>query len=303
MFKVSIGIMSFNEEANIEGLIGTLLKENISPHVLVEVIIVSSGSTDNTDSIVRDIAKNDKRVRLLTQERRHGKNSAINLYLAEKDSNIDVVIIFSGDVILKQGCLKLFIEPFRGTNVGMVGGRPVPLNDTNTFFGFAGHLIWEMHHRVALVNPKLGEAVAFRNIISKIPEDLSVDEAMIEFLIKKKGYGLFYCPDIVMYNKALDNLGDFLRQRRRIEVGHFYLKRRYGYKVSTDIMGAKLRILSALLMSDTQYSSRLHWVLCCLCLTLYSRFLAYCDIFVFHKAHVIWHRPTDIKSPCIKTIQ
>src|SRR5438876_10808804 len=73
----SVGIMAYNEEANIARTIHAVLEQQ-SPLVRIEeVIVVASGCTDRTVPIVTDIALQEPRVRLCLQEKREGKASAI----------------------------------------------------------------------------------------------------------------------------------------------------------------------------------------------------------------------------------
>ena len=104
--------------------------------------------------------------------------------------------------------------------IGMVRGRPVPVNDPSTFMGHAVHLLWRLHDRVARIHPKLGEVIAFRNVISGIPTNSAVDEISIQALISQLGYQLIYEPECVVYNKGPVTVRDFLKQRRRIYAGH-----------------------------------------------------------------------------------
>ena len=69
----SVGIMAYNEAANIASAIETILHQRITVGHVAELIVVASGCKDQTVAIVADIARDDARVRLLVQERREGK--------------------------------------------------------------------------------------------------------------------------------------------------------------------------------------------------------------------------------------
>jgi poly-beta-1,6-N-acetyl-D-glucosamine synthase len=116
----------------------------------------------------------------------------------------------------------------------MVGGRPVPVNDPTTFMGHAVHMHWRLHDRLARIHPKLGEVIAFRNVISGIPINSSVDEISIQALISQLGYQLIYEPACVVYNKGPLTVRDFLKQRRRIYAGHLQIRDQQNYAASTD---------------------------------------------------------------------
>ncbi|HLX40200.1 MAG TPA: glycosyltransferase [Ktedonobacteraceae bacterium] len=227
----SIGIMAYNEEANIAHTVSALLQQQGSSMSIEEIIIVASGCTDHTVPIVADIALQEPRVRLCVQEKREGKASAINLFLKEATS--EIVILIGADVIPEEGAIESLCHPFKNPAIGMVGGRPVPINDPSTFMGHTVHLLWRLHDRVARITPKLGEVIAFRNVISGIPTNSAVDEISIQALISQLGYKLIYQPKSVIYNKGPVTLRDFLKQRRRIYAGHLKVRAQQNYVAST----------------------------------------------------------------------
>jgi biofilm PGA synthesis N-glycosyltransferase PgaC len=125
----------------------------------------------------------------------------------------------------------------------MTGARPIPVNRKDTFIGFTVHLMWALHHKIAIQTPKLGELVAFRNFVREIPKDTAVDEASIEAIMREAGYDLRYVPEAVVNNKGPETVRDFLKQRRRIAAGHKNLTRSQNYTVSTS---SSLKILGVL---------------------------------------------------------
>src|SRR5262245_45484636 len=79
----SIGIIACNEEANIGRLLDSVLSQRMSAAAVTEIIVVASGCTDRTEVVVKRFAIRDPRIRLLVQERREGKASAVNYFLSE----------------------------------------------------------------------------------------------------------------------------------------------------------------------------------------------------------------------------
>src|SRR5260370_37203979 len=96
--------------------------------------------------------------------------------------------------------------------------------------GYAVHLLWRLHDRVARIPPKLGEVIAFRNVISGIPTTSAVDEISIQALISQLGYQLLYEPAGIGYNKGPLTIRDVLKQRRRIDAGHFQTLEQQDYQ-------------------------------------------------------------------------
>src|SRR5690348_4374130 len=79
----SVGIMAYNEEANIGRTIRAVLQQQGPSVRIQEVIVVASGCTDRTVPIVAELVLQEPRVRLCLQEKREGKASAINVFLKQ----------------------------------------------------------------------------------------------------------------------------------------------------------------------------------------------------------------------------
>jgi glycosyltransferase involved in cell wall biosynthesis len=289
----SIGIMAHNEEANIERTIHAVLQQQGQSFLLEEVIVVASGCTDRTVPIVAEIALQESRVRLCIQEKREGKASAINLFLKQAISQ--VVVLIGADVIPEASALEYLCAPLKEPEIGMVGGRPVPVNDSTTFMGHAVHLLWRLHDRLARIHPKLGEVIAFRNVISGIPTDSPVDEISIQALISQLGYQLIYEPACIVYNKGPLTIRDFLKQRRRIHAGHLQTRDRQNYEAST--MNVNPIFLQLIACRDFTMSTpkQALWTLATVMLEGYARLQGYLDYRRKHAYH-IWEMVDSTKD-------
>jgi Glycosyl transferase family 2 len=65
--ECSVGIMAYNEEANIAKALDSVLRQDLTGKRIKEVIVVASGCDDRTVEIVADIATREPRVRLIEQ--------------------------------------------------------------------------------------------------------------------------------------------------------------------------------------------------------------------------------------------
>ena len=289
----SVGIMAYNEEANIERTIRAVLAQQGPSMCVEEVIIVASGCTDRTVPIVSEVALQEPRVYLCVQEKREGKASAINMFL--KHATSPVVVLIGADVIPETGAIESLCAPFKDPSIGMVGGRPVPVNDPNTFMGHAIHLLWRLHDRVARISPKLGEVIAFRNVISGIPANSAVDEISIQALISQLGYRLIYEPDCVVYNKGPLTIRDFLKQRRRIYAGHLKVLTQQNYKASTMKIGPIARQLIACRDFTMSNPQQVIWTFFTIFLEALARMQGYYD-FWRKREHYIWQMVDSTKD-------
>ncbi len=283
-----IGVMAYNEEANIGKLLDALLHQDIQCCKLREIVVVASGCTDRTVEISREWANRDSRIRVIVQKTREGKASAINEFITYARSlQTDLLVLESADTLPADGqTMERLLAPFsRHPDIGMTGAHPVPINPRQTFIGFVVHLQWNLHHRIALCSPKLGELVAFRNVIPGIPPDTAVDEAAIEALLVPQGYRLMYVPDALVYNKGPDTVKDFLIQRRRIAAGHIHLQATQNHVVSTMNPWTSLKMLR----HELSWTPKLLlWTLGAMSLEAYGRFLGYTDFYVKRKNPFKW---------------
>jgi len=291
MLDISLGIMAYNEEANIGHLLESVLKQKLTCGRLKEIFVVASGCTDGTGEIVRKFMAQDSRVNLLVQPQREGKASAINLFLSK--ASADIFILESGDTIPDKGTLDKLVSPFEEPSVGMTGAHPIPVNSKDNFIGFAVHLMWSLHHKIALMTPKLGELVAFRNFVREIPIDTAVDEASIEAITKEAGYALRYAADAIVRNKGPENIKDFIKQRRRIAAGHKHLLLKQKHEVST--FDSK-KILRILIREHSWHLKDTLWTLGAICLELFGRILGYYDFYILKKNPFMWDIASSTKK-------
>lgn len=231
MINCCIAIMAHNEEATIGRVLDGLLAQETKTVNIEEIRVVASGCTDRTEEIANEYAVRDSRIQLIKQPKREGKASAINLL--KENTNQEVVVLHNADTLPTPNTIEALVAPFADPQIGMVGGHPVPINPTTNFMGYGAHFLWELHHQISLLHPKMGELVAFRNIFRQIPHDSAVDEASIEPLIIGQGLRLHYAPDAIIRNKGPETIRDYLKQRRRIYAGHLYVQTLVGYRVST----------------------------------------------------------------------
>ena len=278
----SIGIMAHNEEADIGRLLGAIVSRRTDSAMVTEIIVVASGCADQTEAVVRSAAERDPRIRLIAQSHREGKAAAVNRFLAE--AREEIAVLCSADLLPRPDAIKRLVAPLTDPAIGMTTSHPLPVNDPQTFMGFAAHLLWNLHHQINLKHFKAGELVSFRKIFDRIPYQTPVDEASIEPVIRGAGYNVRYVPEAIVLNKGAETLADFLRQRRRIYAGHLAVRDTTGYTVST--MNG-LRIFGLVLKTLDWRPRKFVWTWAVAALEVYGRFLGWWD-YKMQREHRIW---------------
>ena len=281
--RCSVGITAHNDEANIGQLLDAICHQRLHQVAITGIIVVASGCTDRTEDIVREHAAQDPRIRLFVQERREGKTSAINVFLANAQEKI--CVLESADTLPHEDAIENMVRMFADPGVGMTGAHKVPVNTPEHIVGYLSHLRLKMEHQLCLEIPRLGELIAFRKVFDRIPPDVAMDEAFVEALVIRRGLQVRYAPDAVVFNMGPETLGDFIKQRRRNYAGHLHLKEKYGYRVSSLESGRVLRLA----LGEIWSALRLIWVLFALAsIEAISRVLGWWDYRVRKQKHVVW---------------
>jgi cellulose synthase/poly-beta-1,6-N-acetylglucosamine synthase-like glycosyltransferase len=272
--EITVGITCFNEEENIARLLDALLNQRTQAVRIRKIIVVSSGSTDRTDEIVRQYDK----AKLIVQKRRKGKASAIRAFL--KAAKTDIVVLESGDTIPDPDAIEQCCLPLNNPDVGIVAARPYPHHAGN-YLSSVISLQWALHHELSLLSPKYGELIAFRKVISTVP-DTAVDEEKVAQLILSKGLAGAYAPKACVSNKGPSSIPLFVRQRRRIHCGHLQLRNETSYEASSL---SATRTFKALMKVMWSYAP---WTLAgAALLEGYARVLGYKD-YLLGRDHAVW---------------
>jgi hypothetical protein len=174
----------------------------------------------------------------------------------------------------------------------------VPVNRTDTAIGHAAHLLWRLHHRLALHQPKLGEMIALRaEALVSLPKT-SVDEACFQALLEGAGWRSVYVPDALVWNRGPGTTADFVSQRRQIHTGHLWLRRRQHYAVPSLRLGLLARELCKDVTAEPKgmRPTQLAWTATAVGMEAWARLLARLDYLQGKENHV-WAMVESTKAP------
>ena len=282
--RCSVGITAHNEEANIGKLLAAMLAQELNKVEITEIIVVASGCDDCTLPIIHEYVAKDPRVKLIVQENREGKTSAINQFL--RNAREEICVLESGDTLPRADSIENMVRLFEDPKVGMTGAQKIPVNVPEHVIGYMSHLRLQMEHQLCLEIPRLGELIAFRKVFDQLPPDVAMDEAFVEALVIQRGLEVRYAPDAVVYNMGPETLGEFIMQRRRNYAGHLHLVRKYGYRVSSLETGRVLRIAT----DEVVKAIRLILTLTSLAMVeAFARLLGTYDYYVKGDKQVVWN--------------
>src|SRR3972149_4446354 len=218
--SVDIGIPVYNEERYIGNLLNHILRHKFNFR-LMKIFVVCSGCTDESVKIVKEMARKSKKIILLTEKKRNGKFSAINIIL--KHTKGDYIIFMDADTIPKNHALDILIDYFKNNAVGVVTGKVIPTQSKDTLSGYFHNLNCNMHHELSYTFPRMGNLfVVRRGIVEEIPKKIINDDVYLPSKIAET-HSVVYAPQAEIILIENYNFKSYAHQRRRIAQGNMQL--------------------------------------------------------------------------------
>ena len=229
---ITVGICAYNEDKNIGRLLNNILNEQELPDES-EILVVCSGCTDKTVEVVQEYARKDSRLKAYVENERKGKAVAINRVLS--DARGSAILFISADTLPNKGCFSNLLLKLQLPNVGIVCGKPVPINRSNYLVGKLVQLLWGFHDHVFEQLNDVGlarhatEVFCIRKgIVDRIPPETVNDDAYLALAAKKKGWLIKYETESRVSICGPQTFSDYFKQRRRILFGHHQIRKMTG---------------------------------------------------------------------------
>lgn len=222
MLSVTIGIPAYNEAYNIGYILDYLQKQVENNFSIREIIVISDGSTDETEKIVQQMAERNRKIRLIADGKRLGKFKRIN-QLFEKTLS-DIVVVLDADIKLKdENVISYLLEPLvNDEKIMHSSGYALPLEPITIVekIVYAGIFLWEyarMMPEASDLYLSEGRIRAFRRSVYKkmIFPNYSADEAFSFLFCEKCKYKFAWVRRALVFYQMPKDFSDYLMQMRR----------------------------------------------------------------------------------------
>lgn len=232
--SVSVIVSVHNEEMVIREKVESILKSDY-PSNLLEIIIGSDGSTDETEKIMRDITADRNPVRFIHDERRRGKSAMLNDLAATAQG--EILVITDANVIFTTGTLRHLMAGFSHPDTGLCDATADPLasveqgitKQENVYGRFETLLkraegdLWG-----TMPGPYGGCYAIRRELFPRIPENTLVDDLFVGLTVLGKNLRSFNIPEAIVYEDTQADTAAQFRRRIRIAAGSFQNLFRFG---------------------------------------------------------------------------
>jgi poly-beta-1,6-N-acetyl-D-glucosamine synthase len=224
---VSVVIAAWNGERFIAEKLDSILALEY-PRELMEIIVVSDGSTDRTDDIVREYA--GQGVRLLRIQR-GGKCAALNAGILQ--SRNEILLLTDIRQAVAPDSLQLMVDCFADPSVGAVSGELKIRKGSSPDEADIG-LYWRyetwIRNRLSEIDSMFGATGPFyalrRELAVPIPHDQLLDDMYLPLAAYFRGYRLIVEPRARAFDYPTSRETEFTRKRRTL-AGNYQILRAY----------------------------------------------------------------------------
>jgi glycosyltransferase involved in cell wall biosynthesis len=219
--NVTIAIPVFNEEKNIRKLLRALLAQRTETISIERILVVSDGSTDNTNTEVAAISAVNPSVELVIGEERLGKSERLNQMF--KLANTDVVVLLDGDIHIESETLVTELTtPILFEQIDLTSGRANYL-PPKTYFEKIMKVGIDMWSEVkeSVKNGDMytceGQIRAFSKRLYKkiIFPQFSAEDVYPYLYCQKYNFSYKYVPSAVVYYGLPSTISDYIKQHTR----------------------------------------------------------------------------------------
>jgi cellulose synthase/poly-beta-1,6-N-acetylglucosamine synthase-like glycosyltransferase len=216
---LSVLIAAYNEEASI----GKKIEQTLAldyPADKLEILVLSDGSMDRTDEIVKSFQ--DPRVRLLRMEPRKGKTSAQNRAVPQAKG--EVLVFSDATTVYHPMALRYLASNYRNPIVGAASGRyqyfdaeggsPTGLG-TIAFWNYE-NLIKTMQSRIRTISGCCGCIYSIRKCAyTPLPEDV-ISDLVQPLWVLQQGYRVVFEDRALAFEETTQSAGEEFSMRVRV---------------------------------------------------------------------------------------
>jgi len=224
---LSIAMVVRNEEQVLESKLQNLMHLDY-PDDRYRIVVVSDGSTDRTEAILREYAR-DPRIQVVLNQLPQGKASGLNdaMELAEGE----IVVFTDARQNIESSAVRLLAENFADPDVGCVSGELMLGDPTKGESGQGVGLYWRIEKRIRELESASGSVVGAtgalyairRELLTPVPAGTILDDVYLPMQVVRQGKRVIFDERARAWDKPSLGAGREFSRKVRTLSGNYQL--------------------------------------------------------------------------------
>lgn len=216
--SVSLVISAYNEEKVLPGKIENALTLDYPRHLL-EIAVISDGSTDNTNKIILDYAEQSQHIIPCIAPTNKGKTACLNDFVPNLKG--EIVIFSDANSFYDKDLIRQIVRPFADPHIGLATGSTRYMASQESESTNATGLYSRLERLTKSIETKTGSCVGADGAVFAVrkwlfspldPDD--INDLVIPFHVVSKGYRCILEPSAFCTEEAAAPTNEFQRQIR-----------------------------------------------------------------------------------------
>jgi cellulose synthase/poly-beta-1,6-N-acetylglucosamine synthase-like glycosyltransferase len=224
---VSVVMVVRNEAAVLAEKLRNLVELDY-PAERLQIVVVSDGSTDGTEAILREQARNPQVLVVLNQL---AGGKALGLNDGVSVAQGDIVVFTDARQKIEKDALRRLTENFADPEVGAVSGELMLGDPVSGESGSGLGLYWRMEKRVRTLEAASGSVVGAtgaiyavrRELVVKVPADTILDDVFIPMNVARQKFRVLFDDRARAWDQADLGADREFRRKVRTLTGNYQL--------------------------------------------------------------------------------
>ena len=216
--SVRLVISAYNEEKILPKKLENALELDY-PQDLLEIAVISDGSTDNTNTIIHGFAKQSDNIIPCISPTNKGKTACLNDFVPKLHG--DIILFSDANSFYDKNLIRRIVRPFADTKIGFVTGSTKYLTSSKGASTHTTGLYSRLERLTKSLESNIGSCVgadgavfAIRNALFSPLQPDDINDLVIPFHIVSKGYRGILEATVFCTEEAAGQTEEFRRQIR-----------------------------------------------------------------------------------------
>ena len=218
---VSLLIAAYNEGEFLEQKLTNTLELDY-PKDLFNIVLVSDGSTDNTNEVARQFES--RGVTVIINSPNQGKATALNTGM--EVINSDIVVLSDANTMYEKNAIRNLARHFTDPDIGAVSGKVV-LQNEELSYSDAENTYYSVEHTIQQLESQTGNLIGAdgamyairRELFRPLQSDTLLDDFVLSMGVIHQGKRLIFDPEALGYEKNLAEIDSEFNRKVRIVAG------------------------------------------------------------------------------------